>query len=146
MRIVIKTKVNGNYKDVMDGFDITLFEALKPKFGRMEIVQFTGSSKGDVVHIRFLSPLKADWISDITEDGTDDNRAYFTDVGRVLPPGLKKWKHLHEVKRISESESFIIDDINYRGLNPLLTVLLYPFLWWTFYSRKAKYHRYFNNR
>lgn len=146
MRIVIKTEVNGYYKDVMDRFDLALFNALKPAIGHMEIVQFTGSSRGDVVHIRFLSPIKADWISDITEDGIDEYRAYFVDVGRVLPPGLKRWKHIHEVKRISESKSAIIDDIKYEGLNPLLTILLYPFLWGTFYSRKAKYRKYFKNR
>jgi len=29
----------------MDAFDLSLFEALKPPFGKMKIVEFTGSKK-----------------------------------------------------------------------------------------------------
>ena len=51
----------------------------------MEIVQFTGSQKGDKVHVRFIKPIKADWISDIVEDKVTDYKAWFVDVGKVVP-------------------------------------------------------------
>ena len=66
MNIQIKTEVKGHYQAIMDQFDRRLFEALKPKGADMEIVEFTGSKKGDRVHIRFNSPIKAEWISNIT--------------------------------------------------------------------------------
>ena len=43
MNIKFKTSIRGNYIKVMDAFDLSLFEALKPPFGKMKIVEFTGS-------------------------------------------------------------------------------------------------------
>ncbi len=47
MNITLKTEVRGNYLKIMEHFDRDLFEALKPPFGEMQIVEFTGSKKGD---------------------------------------------------------------------------------------------------
>ena len=59
MKIRLTTEVDGHYTEVMSRFDKKLFEALKPKFGKMEVLEFTGSEKGDVVRLRFISPIKA---------------------------------------------------------------------------------------
>ena len=99
MNIQLKTKVDGNYKDIIKQFDRQLFEALKPKGAKMEIVEFTGSKKGDIVHLRFLSPIKAEWISKITEDNEDEKEAYFIDEGIKLPFPLSYWRHKHIVKK-----------------------------------------------
>ena len=88
----------------------------------MEIVEFTGSKTGDKVHIRFVSPLKTEWISNITADYEDDKEAYFIDEGALLPPGLSYWKHKHIVRKLSEDESMIVDDITFKL--PSLIVLL----------------------
>jgi len=141
--IILKTKVQGNYLDVMNRFDRDLFEALKPKVGRMDIVKFTGSQKGDVVHLRFLSPIRAEWISEIIDDGADDHEAYFTDIGIQLPYPLKFWKHIHKVQKISHDTSYIIDDMTFQGPNKLITWLLYPALYLAFYPRKWVYRSYF---
>jgi ligand-binding SRPBCC domain-containing protein len=143
MRILLKSRVQGNFKDVMSAFDIDLFTALKPKGAKMEIVEFTGSKKGDRVHLRFLWPVKTDWISHISEDRIDNDIAYFIDEGVKLPPGLSEWKHKHIVQKDTETTSFIIDDIYYRGTNKLLTLLLYPALYLGFYPRKKIYRTYF---
>jgi len=82
MNLTLKTQVKGNYRKVMERFDLQLFEALKPPVGKMEIVEFTGSKKGDRVHLRFVSPIKAEWISDIIKDDINEERAIFVDVGR----------------------------------------------------------------
>ena len=143
MNIKLQANVAGNYKDVMARFDRGLFEALAPKQGKMEIVEFTGSKKGDRVHIRFLSPIKADWISAITEDGVDGQEAYFVDEGVQLPFPLSYWKHRHIVRKITENTSCIIDDITFRGPNKLVSLLMYPAIFLGFYPRKKIYRQYF---
>lgn len=143
MKLILKTRVAGNYKAVMAQFDRQLFEALPPGLAKVEIVTFTGSRKGDRVHLRFLSPIKAEWISDITEDYVNEKEACFVDEGIVLPFPLRYWQHRHIVRRISDTESLIIDDITFKGPNRLASLLLYPGLLAGFYPRKKIYRRYF---
>jgi ligand-binding SRPBCC domain-containing protein len=143
MIITLKTKVKGNYKKVMESFDIDLFEALKPAGANMEIVEFTGSKKGDKVHLRFNNPFKIEWISIITEDGINETEAYFIDVGTTLPFPLRTWEHKHIVRKISEFESEIIDQMKYEGVNKFWTIILKPALYMAFYPRKKVYKRYF---
>ena len=144
MNLVLKSRVKGNYKSVMAGFDRSLFEALKPPFGNMEIVEFTGSQKGDKVHIQFHSPIKAEWISDIVEDGVTEKRAWFVDVGVTLPWPLATWTHRHIVEKIDDQNSMIIDDITFTGSNFILSLILYPAIFLGFYPRKKIYRDYFN--
>ena len=144
MNIKLRTKVDGYYLDVIKRFDLQLFEALKPKGANMEIVEFTGSKKGDVVHIKFISPIKAEWISDIVEDHEDDSSAYFIDVGRVLPFPLKQWTHKHIVEKIDDQHSYIIDDMTFSGGNILLDLMIYPGILLGFLPRKKVYRKYFS--
>lgn len=146
MRIKLKTAVKGHYKSVMGQFDRDLFEALAPKMAKLEIVEFTGSQKGDRVFVRFLSPIKAEWESIITEDSINEEEAFFTDEGVLLPYPLKYWKHHHIVRRAGENESLIIDDIQFSGPNFLVTLLLYPFIFLGFYPRKKIYKSYFGTK
>jgi ligand-binding SRPBCC domain-containing protein len=143
MRFVIQTPVQGNFKAVMTKFDRQLFEALAPKYGKMEIVAFTGSKKGDHVHIRFIQPFKADWISEIVEDYEDSRQSYFIDIGTKLPFGLEFWRHKHCVKHLDDHHAVISDDITFHAKNKLMTVFLYPFLYLAFYPRKSIYKKYF---
>lgn len=143
MNLQIKTTVKGNYRAVMDRFDRDLFEALIPKQGKTEIVEFTGSKKGDRVHLRFLSPIKADWISLITDDGWDEHQAYFVDEGDTLPFPLRYWRHRHIVEKVTEDTSRIIDDITFEGPNFLITLLMYPAIFIGFAPRKRIYQSYF---
>lgn len=143
MNIRLKTKVDGNYKLVMEQFDRKLFEALKPKHGKMEIVKFTGSKKGDIVHLKFLSPIKTEWISEIVEDGENEKEAFFIDEGIQLPFPISFWKHQHIVQKLTDDSSYIIDDMTFKGVNSLFTLLLYPILYIAFYPRKKVYQSYF---
>jgi len=146
MNIRLQTKVDGNYKDIIKQFDLALFEALKPKNAKMEIVEFSGSRKGDIVHLRFLGPIKAEWISKITEDYQDHKEAYFIDQGTTLPFPLTYWKHKHVVKKITDDTSYIIDDMTFKGPFFLITWLLYPALYIAFYPRKKIYRSYFKKQ
>ena len=143
MNVTLKTPVKGNYKKLISAFDRNLFEALKPPAGVMEIVEFTGSRKGDKVHIRFIKPIKADWISDIVDDQITDDKAWFVDVGTMLPWPLASWTHRHIVEKIDENNSIVIDDMTFTGKNFLFTLLLYPFIFIGFYPRKRIYKQYF---
>lgn len=143
MKLKFETPVKGNYRRVMAGFDQKLFEALKPSVGKMEIVEFTGSKKGDRVHIRFTSPVKAEWISLITEDGINENEAYFIDEGQTLPFPLKFWRHRHIVRKLTEDTCIIIDDIEYKAGNRILTNLMYPAIYAGFAPRARIYKAYF---
>ncbi len=143
MKFTIKTPVKGNYKEVMSAFDLELFEFLKPKGAKMEVVKFTGSETGDEVHIRFSSPIKADWISQIIDHGEDENEAYFLDEGTLLPWPLKKWKHRHVVKKAREEMSIIEDQIEYQSSNIFLDLLIRPVMYMSFYARRKQYKNYF---
>jgi ligand-binding SRPBCC domain-containing protein len=145
MNIQLKTPVKGNYRNIMARFDRQLFEALAPKAAKMEIVAFTGSKKGDTVHIRFVSPIRADWVSKITEDGHNDQEAWFVDEGMQLPFPLGYWKHRHLVQKLTEDTSCIVDDITFEGKNMLWSWVLYPAIYLGFYPRKSIYQEYFGS-
>ncbi|MEZ5009526.1 MAG: hypothetical protein R2753_15380 [Chitinophagales bacterium] len=146
MNLILKAPVKGNYKEVMAAFDRQLFEALKPQYGKMEIVEFTGSRKGDKVHMKFISPVKAEWISDIVEDDMNEDRAWFVDVGTKLPWPLATWTHRHIIEKVDDKNSMIIDDITFTCSNFILTTLLYPAIFMVFYPRKKIYQDYFEKR
>jgi len=143
MKIRFETKVKGGYVEIMKRFDKDLFEALKPKQGDMEILEFTGSETGDRVHLRFNSPLKMEWISDIVDHGLTESQAYFVDVGVKLPTPLSFWRHQHIVEKIDDKYSLIIDDITFKAKPFFLTPVLYPALYAAFYPRKTIYQDYF---
>lgn len=142
MRFVLKTHLPHNYLEVYKQFDRNLFLALAPAFPKMELAQFDGSKKGDTIHIKFPQ-VKLEWISIITDDAISENEAFFIDEGLLLPPGLKFWKHLHKIERVNESQCIIVDDITFKGSNSLLSLLLYPILYLSFYPRKRAYRKYF---
>lgn len=145
MNFQIKTEVKGNFLDVYQKFDIKLFEALKPKFGAMEIIEFSGSKKGDRVHLQFLKPIQTEWISIITEDKICKNEAFFIDEGLKLPKFISYWRHKHIVKSISKNTSLIVDDITFKGTYDFVTPFLFPFLYWSFVPRRKVYQDYFDN-
>ena len=146
MNIQIRTRLKGNYKELMQGFDLQLFKYLLPPVVGTEIREFTGSQTGDRVHIRFTAPLNIDWISNITSHGADENMVYFVDEGEVLPPVIKKWRHRHVIERISEEESVIVDDIYYEGSSYLAGLILYAPMFFTFFMRKFQYAKYFRQK
>ncbi|MCG8328310.1 MAG: hypothetical protein MI974_11525 [Chitinophagales bacterium] len=143
MNIQLSTLVSGNYRDIIQQFDLQLFEALAPPLVKMEIVEFTGSEKGDNVHVRFLKPVRTEWKSEITASEITKQQAYFTDEGTILPWPLYYWKHIHIVEKVTDNTSRIIDDIHFKGNNAFLTLLLYPLLFLSFYPRKKIYRKYF---
>jgi ligand-binding SRPBCC domain-containing protein len=145
MHFIISTTVNGHYKKVMAAFDLQLFKALQPKGITMQIEKFTGSKKGDAVHIKFIKPFAAEWISEITNDGENETESFFIDKGTKIPFGIAQWQHKHIVKNKSATSCEIIDDITFEGVNKIWSILLWPALYISFLQRKAVYKKYFLN-
>lgn len=143
MRLVIQSEVLGHFKQVFRAFDEQMFRYLLPGFPQMELKKFTGSKKGDVVHIYMNVLGGLDWISDITEDACSANECYFVDEGRKLPFPLRTWRHKHRILKNSDQTSIILDDIEFSSGFLLLDYLLYPFLYLAFYPRKKAYKKYF---
>ncbi len=147
MKIYIKTAVAAPHTEVMKGFDRKLFEALSPPGTKVELIRFDGSNLGDIVHLRLklLGFIEVDWISDIIEEGANQQEAYFIDQGTHLPFFLSFWRHRHLV--INETEgSSIIDDIEFKAHNLILSLMLYPILYLQFAYRKPIYQRFFGKR
>jgi len=105
--------------------------------------QVKGNYRKVRVHLRFVSPIKAEWISDIIKDDINEERAIFVDVGRKLPWPLATWTHRHVVEKIDEDHSMIVDDMTFTASNPILTLLMYPAMLVSFYPRKWVYRKYF---
>lgn len=143
MQIKISTKVNGNYIEVFKHFELPLFLALKPKFTNMEVLEFTGSRKGDKVHIKFTKPFTGEWTSAITEDNISNNEAYFIDEGVKMPFRFTYWKHKHIVSKAGENNSILTDLITFECSSKLRSVLYYPLVWFGMFQRKPVYRKFF---
>jgi ligand-binding SRPBCC domain-containing protein len=142
MKISILSPVNKNYLEVFDAFSKELFEYLAPK-GQLNLLQFDGCHKGDLIKIQFLKPFKTIWISEITANGISADNAFFIDEGVTLPFGLKEWRHQHIITKTGEGSCVINDFIEYKGQNKLITLFHFIPLYLSFYQRKAKYKSYF---
>lgn len=143
VRLTITTAVNQSVEKVKAGFDDTLFLKLNPPFPKAKLLRFDGCRSGDIVSIELNFLLgKAQWISEITEDGEGQNEFYFVDEGKQMPSFLKYWRHRHLVHREGD-KTLITDDISYRSPFILLDWLLYPLLYLQFIYRVPIYRRVF---
>jgi ligand-binding SRPBCC domain-containing protein len=146
MRLTIKTTVKSNLSVVKAGFTRDLFLKLSPPFPPVNLKQFDGCHKGDIVHLELNFLLfKQEWISLIINDEERDGEWLFVDEGTKLPFFLKTWKHRHVVVQVSEGSSEIIDDFTYTTGTWLTDLLLSPALFLQFIYRKPIYKRIFNS-
>jgi ligand-binding SRPBCC domain-containing protein len=144
MQIRLTSEVKQNYKVVMKRFDRKLFEFLKPPDQVLELIAFTGSKKGDRVHLKLKFPFFTDWVSDITADYEDEQHSFFIDQGTTLPPFLSYWHHKHIVQKVDENKSLIVDEMTFKAGWVWLTPILYPFIYFAFLPRVRAYKKYFN--
>lgn len=145
MQIRITTEIRNTVKNIYKGFDKHLFMELAPPFPITTLKRFDGCKKGDVVHIDLsFIVYKERWISIITENVQNDDEVYFIDEGRMLPFFLKYWRHKHIIQKKDDSNSLIIDEIEFKGANKLTEILLYPGIYLQFLYRKPIYRKKFN--
>src|SRR5690606_38365524 len=109
MRLKFTTRVNQDYRSVMQGFTKELFVKLNPPFPPVRLIRFDGCKKGDIVSLEFsFIFFKQRWESLIVEDHLTEEEFYFIDEGRKLPFFLKHWRHKHKIVK-SKRGSKIVD-------------------------------------
>ncbi len=145
MKILLSTIVDCPFEQVSGNFDRELFEFLLPPHFVATLVNYEGSKPGDKIHLTFKIPWKSDWISVIKESEKGRGFYYFIDVGEILPFGLKKWRHRHEVRQLTENQTEIIDNMRFSTNFWLLDLLAWPVLFVSFFPRKRLYRMYFKN-
>lgn len=143
MKICIKTKIEKNYQVVFSKFNLDLFLALKPPLINLIVERFDGCKKGDEVHLvmDLFGKINQKWVSQIIADSRTDYEIYFVDKGVILPPPLKKWKHVHRIEKINELSSYVVDDIEYSCGSRALDLIVYPALYSMFLFRVPVYKR-----
>lgn len=143
MKIIISTRIEQDFLSVKEGFNEKLFLQLSPPFPPVRLLRFDGCAKGDIVilELNFLL-FKQKWVSEITDDKTNECEFYFTDEGVELPFFLKKWNHKHRIIKAG-NHSIIRDEIEYQAPFVLMTLLLYPLLLLQFLYRKPIYKKTF---
>ena len=143
MRIHIETSVAATARAALARFDRELFEALKPRGMRFEVLRFDGSRSGDEVHLRMGLPgMMMRWVSIITEEISGPEEIGFVDEGRVLPWFLKSWRHRH-ILREQPYGCDIIDDIEFVCPAPGLAAIVWPGMRLQFAGRGPVYRRIF---
>ncbi len=146
MKIVLRSTVNQAFDTVADHFDEELFTFLLPPPFVAQLVKYEGSAPGNIVHIRFNFPWRSSWISKITSSHRDNNEFSFVDIGVKLPFGLKAWKHRHTVKKVDQSTTAIIDEMEFSTGFLLFNLIAFPVLYLSFYPRKKQYKKYFEEK
>lgn len=138
MKIYIKTPIPKNFKEVFSLFNEELFVALKPPMVNLVVERFDGCHKGNEVHLKINGRR---WVSHITKYSEDADEIYFIDIGAIIPPPLKSWKHTHRIVRTGENSCEVIDDIEYSTGSTLLDKAMYPVFFAMFSLRRPIYKR-----
>ena len=113
------------------------------KNGPVQPIRYDGDEIGDEVHLDMLFPWKDKWVSVITAKEITEKECYFVDEGKVLPFGIKTWKHKHIVKK-SDDGVTIIDEIEFSSKNWLLDRFWFISFLPQFLARKKQYKQYLN--
>ncbi len=141
MEIKISTLVKQEPDEVLKGFDLDLFQALKPPLLPLKVEKFDGCKTGDLVHLNLGFGQR--WNAKIVDHGSTKNGHFFIDEGTKLPFPLREWRHRHGIDA-AELGSKITDHIHYRSPFYFLDLLLFPALYLIFYWRKRIYQRRFS--
>lgn len=140
----ITTRVKASFNTVIENFDARLFNALSPPLIKVNLLRFDGCQKDDKVHVELnILGFKQNWEALVVADENSNGQWYFKDIGSKLPFPLKSWEHRHYVNKIDKETVEIIDDVNYRTINPIVDILVYPFIYFQFFWRKHIYKTYF---
>ncbi len=143
MKFRIKTLVEQDYEMVWKGFNRDLFEALSPKFPKINLLRFDGCRKEDEVHLELIFPFfKQNWNSKIISSETLPQGYEFVDQGIKLPFFLSFWEHHHQIYQDFD-RTFIVDAIEFKAFNIFFECLIFPSIWFSFKNRSPVYKNFF---
>ncbi len=144
MRLLLSTPLpTPSPTAVLARFDEALFKALAPPFPRLHVERFDGCRVGDTVALSMDWGVgRQAWVSRITEAGSSETAAWFTDEGATLPWPFRQWRHHHRVEADpATGGTRIIDDLTYHTASVALDWLARPSLWALLAYRKPIYRR-----
>ncbi|HSJ67840.1 MAG TPA: hypothetical protein VK921_09200 [Anditalea sp.] len=146
MKISISTLVDQDFLSVKNEFNAQLLKRLSPPFPKVTIKRFDGISTSDKVSMEldFLF-FKQMWDGDIIDHLQTDEEFYFIDIGTKLPFFLKSWQHKHRLIKHGD-RTVIVDEIDYKSTNKLMTLIFYPVMIGQFLYRKPIYKKYFSKK
>ncbi|NBY18731.1 hypothetical protein EBQ74_00415 [bacterium] len=146
MKLYFEAQVSSSVTEVKSQFNQDLFLKLKPPLMSLKLERFDGCEKGHEVHLKMGLPgFLQNWVSQITDSSQTDDVWEFVDEGKILPPPLSYWRHIHRVERMSETNSRISDSIEYRCKSRVLEKLLWGPLWLSFSIRPGVYRQVFGH-
>lgn len=144
-RILIKTKVRGTPKEIINSFNKDLLLKVTPPLINVEITQYDGHSIGDEIHI--ISSLFGNyqsWVNTVIDAHETENLIYFTDKAKEMPFPITSWEHTHKIQKLDDTFCYIIDDIKYDTGSTFSNAFIYPLLYACLYYRKPIYMDTFN--
>lgn len=143
MHITITTFIPGmTPKAIYDQFGEPLFRALTPPFPRVTLKRFDGCGLHDETHVDMHFFGTHHWESVNTEFSETPEQVLFVDEGRVLPFGMKRWRHCHRIKAV-EGGSQISDEIEFGFGNFFLDAFWRVPFYFQFAARPRKYRAFF---
>ncbi|MDJ1471585.1 SRPBCC family protein [Xanthocytophaga flava] len=145
MYFEIVTEVKANFETVVANFDQRLLTKVSPSFPPARLLRYDGNMPGNEVHVELNFLLfRQVWKSKIISFQKNEEDMVFVDEGTELPFFLSYWHHEHRVERKGQS-SLIRDKVTFRTPLVITDYLMFPAMYLQFWSRKAKYRRYFRN-
>lgn len=140
MRFTVTTHVRGvSPQAAYSVFTDRLLAALSPPFVKPVTQLYEGNRPGHQLRFSLHTPLGTQtWTGKVTEEQISETEIYFVDEGLEMPFGLIYWRHKHRLLKTVEGTR-IRDEVQFRTKNSLLSVLLFPVLWFQFLYRKPMY-------
>ena len=110
-------------------------------FQPVKVIQWDGIFDGAFAHMRFWFFGWKDFMVMHGQNSSDQKSFSFKDMGSVLPFGLTKWEHTHQVFEDGENIR-IVDDIEFSCKSIILSYVTYPILIAPIFIRRILYKTY----
>lgn len=143
MKITQKTEVDAPFDMVRKNFNRHLLEQLNPPGTALTIHRFDGIFAGASMHFTVTAMgISSPWEGIITQVHEGNSCWAFIDQGKLLPPGLRSWQHLHVLLRQNDS-TIVYDRVEFSGKNRFFTAVWRLGVWMMLRIRKPRYKQYF---
>ena len=126
--------------EIYQHFNQDLFMDLNPPFIDIELHQFDGTKKGDLLSLTTnVLGYYQSWKNEIIDEHISEEEIYFIDQATEMPFPITSWKHTHKMRKVDEQYTYIVDDIYYECTNEFFEICMYPVIWMTMLYRKPIY-------
>lgn len=140
MKFAGESKINGvTILETYSVFDVNLLVKLSPFWLKPKPQIYEGNKPGNRLIFLLKTPFgKRKWEGVVTEEKYTDHEISFVDEGTKMPFGLKKWRHNHRIRAISDGV-LIRDEVGFSTGFLLLDIAFLPGIWSMFIYRKPRY-------